>query len=115
SVEDTSQVGQVYADTTSFDDDWPVTLTAITRGQLSNGVSYDTTINGGDGPDHFFVFHHIGPLELNGDAGDDEFVVRTFLGRDEETRIHAGGGRDLIQYVANAPVAIAAGERFGSG
>ena len=112
SGEDTFQVGQIFGDTNDFDDDWPVALTAITRGQLSNGVSYATTLNGGDGPDHFYVFHNIGVLQLNGDAGDDEFVVRTFLGRDEETRIHAGGGRDLIQYVANAPVAIDGGDGF---
>ena len=112
--EDTFQVGQMFGDTNDFDDDWPVALTATTRGQLSNGVSYATTLNGGDGPDHFYVFHNIGVLQLNGDAGDDEFVVRTFLGRDEETRIHAGGGRDLIQYIANAPVAIDGGDGFDS-
>ena len=79
---------------------------------LSNGISYATTINGGDADDTFMIFHNIAVLQLNGDNGDDTFVVRTFLHRDEETRIKSGTGRDLIQYVSNSPVAIDGGEGF---
>ncbi|HEX7167002.1 MAG TPA: Calx-beta domain-containing protein [Acidimicrobiales bacterium] len=109
---DVFQVGQIYGDTTFFDADWPAELLAVTRGQLSNGISFATTINGGDGPDQFYVFHNLAVLTLNGDGGDDSFVVRTFLHRDEETRIQSGAGRDLIEYVANAPVAIDGGDGF---
>ena len=46
---------------------------------LSNGVSQSTTINGGTGDDIFAVFRNVATLQLNGDAGDDTFIIRTFL------------------------------------
>src|SRR5262249_29621767 len=47
----------------------------ITRGWLSNGVSFVTTINGGDGNDEFTVFHNVAVLNLNGGDGDDLFTI----------------------------------------
>ena len=54
-----------------------------TRGYLSNGngrlspsVGYNTTINGDDGNDDFVVFRNTAKLQLNGNAGDDNFTVR---------------------------------------
>ena len=40
-------------------------------------------LNGGTGDDVFEVFRNVATLHLNGDAGDDTFVVRTFVGESE--------------------------------
>ncbi|MEA3511025.1 MAG: hypothetical protein U9R51_06270, partial [Actinomycetota bacterium] len=105
---DTFQVGQLFGTVNNVD----TAFVSTTRGELSNGISFSTTINGGDGPDRFIVFHNLAVLQLNGGRGDDEFVIRTFLDADEETRISSGAGRDLISYVMNAPVSIDGGDGF---
>ena len=51
-------------------------------------------------------------LNLNGDFGDDTFVIRSFASESETSRVNSGAGRDFIQYAVNAPVAIDGGEGF---
>lgn len=88
-------------------------------GYVSAGVSHRTTIRGGDDGDLFSVYRNQAPLELLGEAGDDEFIVRGFVllpGDDvleqAETTVSGGDGLDLIQYAMNAPVAIDGGDGF---
>jgi Ca2+-binding RTX toxin-like protein len=86
-----------------------------TRGFLTRGTSFLTTINGGEGDDKFQVYGNRGPLALNGDAGNDEFIVRAFLlvaggiGT-SATAVDGGADDDYIEYTVNAPVSIAGGE-----
>ena len=91
-----------------------------TRGFLSNGVTFDTTANGGTGEDLFRVFHNLATLNLNGGFGDDTFIVKAFalVGSQDNLRerdsvdISGDEGADLIQYAVNAPVNINGGEGF---
>jgi Ca2+-binding RTX toxin-like protein len=112
--DDRFQVGQLFGDDPDDSDDLVVDTATVhtTRGELSNGVSEATTINGGAGNDQFQIFHNLGVLQLNGDTGDDTFIIRTFLGIDGGTGIDAGLGRDLIDYIWNAPVSIDGGDGF---
>ena len=109
---DTFQIGQLLGGEVGFTLDVDTELTEVTWGQLTNGVSYSTTINGGGGNDLFNVYHNLAVVQLNGDSGDDTFVIRTFLGIDENTSIDSGHGRDLIEYIWNAPVSINGGAGF---
>jgi len=102
-----------------------------TRGFLSNGVSYATTIAGGIGNDSFTVFHNIAVLNLEGDAGDDNFTVRAFAlagstenqrartnidlsgddaGDTNEVIVENDGAVDNVNYVLNALVNIDGGD-----
>jgi len=90
---------------------------------VSNGVSYATTVYGGDGEDTFNVYHNKGTLRLEGEAGDDAFVVRAFVtlpadpddpmaepvAAQGQTDLKGGAGADTIQYAINAPVNIDGG------
>src|SRR4029079_18368533 len=94
------------------------TTIEITRGWLSNGVTFGTTANGGEGNDEFTVFHNIAPLNLNGGDGDDLFIVRAFAlagSTDSErgrTDMKGDAGADTILYAVNAPVGIDGGDGF---
>src|SRR3954454_2146926 len=90
----------------------PADLVATTRGDLSAGVSFPTVINGGTGEDFFEVFHNLAELQLNGEAGDDTFVLRTFILVDKATTVTSGIGQDVIRYVMNAPVLINGGDGY---
>ena len=83
---------------------------------LSDGVSHATTIFGGDGEDMFSIYHNKAPLRLEGEDGNDEFIVRAFVvltGTEQAgTEVNGGSGNDLIQYAINAPVNIDGGEGF---
>ncbi len=113
-------VGQMYGDTVDFDDEFGAVLTDTTRGELTNGVSYSTTINGGTGNDLFSILRNRAALQLNGEAGDDTFVIRTFLLENDPTNpdsdavsnVSTGSGADLVSYVMNAPVAVDGGDGF---
>jgi len=89
-----------------------------TRGYLSNGVSFATTIRGGEGNDQFSTYHNKAALRLEGNAGNDEFVVRAFAEADPtnptqpKTTVDAGTGQDVIQYAVNAQVDIDGGDGF---
>jgi hypothetical protein len=56
----------------------PISYTLTTKGFLSDGCSHPVTINGGYGNDTFDVLRNRCVLDLNGDSGDDSFVVRSF-------------------------------------
>ena len=83
---------------------------------VSDGVNNATTAFGGDGADVFNVYHNKGTLRLEGEAGNDEFIVRAFVTVDlspqAETEILAGGGDDTINYAINAPVSLDGGAGF---
>jgi Ca2+-binding RTX toxin-like protein len=85
---------------------------------VSDGVSYATTVFGGDGADTFSVYHNKGVLRLEGEDGNDEFIVRAFVVLDgttqAETEVLGGNGDDSIQYAINAPVSIDGGAGFDS-
>ncbi len=111
---DIFQVGQIFksprdaAAGVAASDVFETTLT--TRGYLSNGVSYATTINGDGGNDQFTVFRNKAPLTLNGGDGDDTFTIRAFaLEGSVDNSVTPGGGSNLVQYVLNAPVHINGG------
>ena len=118
--DDSFYVGQMYGDTVTFDREFGAVLTNTTRGQLTNGVSHATTINGGTGNDLFSILRNRAALQLNGEGGDDTFVIRTFLlesnpgGPDSDavSNVSAGSGADLVSYVMNAPVAVDGGDGF---
>ncbi len=119
---DTFQVGQIFKSpreanaNLSLADHAETTLT--TRGYLTNGVSFDATINGGDGNDSFTVYHNKKPINLFGDADNDTFVIRSFVRVDPNdtkapfTNINGGQGADFISYTVNAPVRIEGGDGF---
>ena len=46
---------------------------------LSNGVSFHTTILGGTENDVFSIYRNVGTLTLQGEGGDDQFIVRGFV------------------------------------
>ena len=90
-------------------------------GWLSSGVSFATTVFGGAGADVFSVYRNQAPLRLEGEDGNDEFVVRGFVAVPDRgalaqanTELNGGAGDDLIQYTANAPVSIEGGDGFDS-
>ena len=81
-----------------------------TRGFLSNGVSNDTTIQGGSGEDIFVIFRNTGELNLDGGDGDDLFTVRSFAKEGSvESTIDLGEGVDTVEYVGNADLAVNGG------
>jgi RTX calcium-binding nonapeptide repeat (4 copies) len=89
-----------------------------TKGWLSNGITQPMTIHGGAGVDNFVVFHNKAELSLDGDAGDDTFIIQAFalVGSQDTQRartdVSGGAGSDLIQYAVNAPVDIDGGDGF---
>ena len=110
---DTFQVGQIFQSQRDAEagvaagDLFATTLT--TEGYLSNGVSFETTILGGSGNSTFDVYRNVGRLDLDGQTGNDTFIVRAFASDSSQTAIHAGSGTDTIEYVANANISIDGG------
>ncbi len=104
--DDSFQIGQIFGSIISTE---PPATVNTTRGLLTNGVSFATTIDGNKGNDYFGVFHNLAVLSLQGGDDDDTFLVRTFLDADKTTSILAGAGQDRITYTANAPVQIDGG------
>ena len=56
----------------------PFDTIATTRGYVSRGVSVPLVAQGGSGNDSFIVYSNKAELRLEGDAGDDLFIVRAF-------------------------------------
>jgi hypothetical protein len=120
--EDFFQVGQLYKSQRTATAGVPnadvFTTIETTRGFLSNGISAPMTIFGGEDNDEFVVYHNLAPLVLNGDAGDDSFLIRAFalVGSQEDLRertdVSGDAGADLIRYAVNAPVNIDGGDGF---
>ncbi|MCA8884705.1 MAG: hypothetical protein KDA50_13305 [Rhodobacteraceae bacterium] len=120
--DDTFQIGQLYgserdynsvADFDAFDQATELT----TRGYLSRGASLPMLIQGDIGNDTFTVYSNKSPVRLEGNDGDDDFIVRAFAlssGNSiaEGTEILGGSGDDEIKYNINAPVNIDGGSGF---
>ncbi|NDV63154.1 LEPR-XLL domain-containing protein [Puniceicoccales bacterium CK1056] len=86
-------------------------------GYISNGITHPTTAFGGDGNDTFSTYHNLATLRLDGEAGNDEFIVRAFVrlpfetvDEQAETEVDGGADEDLIAYTMNAPVSIEGGD-----
>jgi Ca2+-binding RTX toxin-like protein len=114
---DTFQVGQVFEhlrDTAHGIAAADVFATSdTTRGRLSKGISYATTIEGGDDGDLFNVFSNKGALSLLGGDGNDTFVLRAFIEAGSLV-MHGEAGSDEFQvedfdYVDNDLVDIDGG------
>ncbi|MCH8191125.1 MAG: Jag N-terminal domain-containing protein, partial [Chloroflexi bacterium] len=76
-----------------------------TVGFLSRGISLPTVIYGGEGNDSFTIYRNTAELRLEGEAGNDTFIIRAFLlaGNNEvliegKTILNAGDGDDFIEY-----------------
>ena len=119
---DTFQFGQVFgvepiAGNSGIAAGDGISAVLTTRGWLSSGISYATIAQGGDGNDTFIVYANRAELKLEGEADNDDFIVRAFLlDHDPDsgalTEVGGGAGDDNIQYNVNAPVAIDGGSGF---
>ena len=111
---------------------------ATTRGYVSPGVSFPLVAQGGTGDDVFTVYSNQAELRLEGDDGNDLFIIRAFglaqtdpltgeilvdengvavpkigdISTGEQMFVRPGGGNDEIQYNVNAPVSIDGGLGF---
>ena len=89
-----------------------------TRGFLSPGVSFSSVAMGGEGNDLFTIYSNKSSIKLEGEAGNDSFVIRAFLlttGEDtaeDEIEVNGGDGDDSVKYNINAPVSIDGGAGF---
>ncbi|MCE8556437.1 calcium-binding protein [Ruegeria pomeroyi] len=105
--------------------DEPAVIIRTTRGYISAGPSQPLVAKGGDGGDTFTVYSNKAEIRLEGDAGNDIFVVRAFALADEnfdpildrysvEGRniINTGTGEDQVTYNLNAPVSIDGGAGY---
>jgi Ca2+-binding RTX toxin-like protein len=109
------QVGQIFNSLRDFahakvasGDEFATTQT--TRGYLSNGISYPSTLHGNFGNDDFTVFHNTAALTLDGDEDDDTFAIRAFAKEGStDTTIGTGSGVNLVQYVINAKIHVDGG------
>lgn len=121
--EDFFQIGQLYRsqrtpELANVDPGDVFATIETTRGWLSNGISQPMTVNGGPENDDFVVFHNLAVLTLNGEDGDDTFLIKAFAlaGSQEPKRgrtdVSGGHGADLVQYAVNAPVNIDGGDGF---
>ncbi|BAU91131.1 GLUG domain-containing protein [Methylorubrum populi] len=116
------QVGQVFAslrDTANgllAEDVFDTTQLSF-GGYLSRGISIPAVIYGGTGDDMFQVYSNKADLRLEGEDGDDTFIVRAFAlsgsnPQDNKIKLNAGAGNDRIEYNINAPLDIDGGTGF---
>ena len=115
---DSFQIGQLFGAERSIPAVAPgdeIATIQTTSGFLSHGVSYATTVLGGDGNDTFNVYSAQAPLRLFGEDGNDTFIVRAFLivgsssVATDPTTVSGGAGDDHVEYNVNAPVGIDGG------
>ena len=125
---DTFQIGQIYGEPRISTPPEDATVAAgdafdtihTTRGYISRGATFSLTAYGGTGEDHFAVYSNKAELRLEGNDGNDEFIVQAFALADESGKVSTeqrtdllgGLGDDLIQYNVNAPVGIDGGAGF---
>ena len=124
---DSFQVGQVFATDRGYDihdqletgdssipaleDRFKTTKTTL--GYLSYGVTLPAVIYGGEGNDLFTVYSNHADLRLEGEDGNDTFIIRAFaLADDVKIKVEGGSGDDVTQYNINAPVDIDGGAGF---
>ena len=89
---------------------------------MTNGNTAPMYVMGGAQNDYFEVDHNRGMLFLAGDAGDDTFLLKTFLVLKENpnnpdevtnlTTLFGGSGSNRYEYLQNAPVFINGGTGF---
>lgn len=79
----------------------------------SRGVGLPTVLYGGEGKDQLVVYSDQADLRLEGEDGNDEFVIRAFaLADGSKVKVNGGGGDDKILYNVNAPVDLDGGAGF---
>jgi hypothetical protein len=138
--DDNFQIGQVFGSQRNVGANIASTdvfgTVATTRGYLSRGNSAPLVAAGGSGNDVFQVYSNQAALRLEGNDGDDLFIVRGFALADTNAdgtiktdangvairkggsstaasaRSRAGAGNDFIEYNMNAPVSIDGGSGF---
>ena len=69
------------------------------------------TAFGGEGGDTFNVYSNKAVLRMEGEAGNDNFVIRAFIAEDDIIA-NGGGDDDHFEYNINAPVSINGGTGF---
>src|SRR6185437_6661121 len=136
---DTFQIGQIFGSPREANADIPASdQFATIRGYVSNGISAPLLAEGGTCDDTFTVYSDKAALRMEGDAGDDLFIVRAFalaqtnpdgtIKTDADgiaiplttggssstgaTTILTGAGDDSVEYDTNAPVSIDGGTGF---
>ena len=138
---DTVQIGQLYGSSRKVPNVQApdqFEMIATTRGYMSRGATMPIVVQGGDGNDTITVYANKAELRLEGDDGDDLFIVRAFalaqtdaggniildangvatplLTSDVSTQgqmnVKPGDGNDTVQYNINAPVSIDGGNGF---
>jgi len=72
-------VGQLYNGFRDPNEKDPVRISRTTEGYLSNGNSFPLIISGGREDDRFEVLMNQNSVTLNGDSGEDIFIIRSFL------------------------------------
>ena len=102
----------------------PSSTLRTTAGYLSRGATFSLTAYGGTGNDQFTVYSNKAETRLEGNDGNDVFVVRAFAlaGEDGEvlealstegiTQAVGGEGADTVLYNINAPVDLDGGAGF---
>ena len=138
--DDNFQIGQIFGSQRSVGANLASTdvfgTVATTRGYLSRGNSAPLVAQGGSGNDVFQVYSNQAALRLEGNDGDDLFVVRAFALAETNADgtiktdangvairkggsstaasqvLQGGAGNDLIEYNINAPVSIDGGDGF---
>ncbi|WP_298261961.1 LEPR-XLL domain-containing protein [uncultured Litoreibacter sp.] len=119
---DTFQVGQIFGTSRTDPNVAPgdeIDTVLTTLGLLSRGISQATVLYGGVGNDTFRVYSNHAELRMEGEAGNDAFLMRAFLLQDNtgislvgQTQLNAGAGDDEVRYNINAPVDIDGGAGF---
>ncbi len=127
--DDRFQVGQIYGSprislpedghAASVADGDAFATIETTAGFLSRGATFALTGLGGTGDDKFTVYSNKAELRLEGNDGNDEFVIRAFAlvgsegySSEGETEALGGEGVDTILYNINAPVDLDGGAGF---
>ena len=84
-----------------------------TLGYLSYGITVPAVMFGGEGKDLFTVYSNHADLRLEGEAGNDTFIIRAFaLAEGVNVKVNGGADNDIIQYNINSPVDIDGGSGF---
>ncbi|NGP18574.1 calcium-binding protein [Devosia aurantiaca] len=115
---DAFQVGQVFS---SKRDTFDVILSQedqfktieTTLGHMSYGITLPAVMFGGIGDDIFTIYSNHADLRLEGEDGNDTFIIRAFaLAQGINVKVNGGTGDDVVQYNINAPVDIDGGAGF---
>ena len=98
-----------------MDEDRAKTFNDRLKKLQADRVNFNTTVKGGEGNDLFSVYSNRAELRMEGDAGNDKFILRAFALADPNDPTQAlmdvdsGTGEDYIEYNINAKVTINGG------